>query len=179
MQAPQVQRWILQKVQGAAAEYRGAGSRVRNNGSCRGYRVLLLNAAVQSAVRAAKNPRSRFYKPSTSNLKDPNFSHPTYAGLDSFRGAIAGHQIWQFKKAPLFDAQSRTSCVSAMPSNNPRMSADAIFEIKQIQIYGFKETNNIQYVKFGKIRINSKKIREKNEDHIVKTANMTMTKLQA
>ncbi len=33
---PCMQQWILQKVQGAAAEYRGAGSRACNNGSCRG-----------------------------------------------------------------------------------------------------------------------------------------------
>ncbi len=67
----------------AAAEYRGVGSHVCNNGSCRGCRVLLLHAAVQSTVRAAKNLRSRVYKLSTSNLKDQHFSHPTCAGLSS------------------------------------------------------------------------------------------------
>ncbi len=44
-------KWILQKVLGAAAEYPGAGSRVCNNESCRGCRVLLLNAALQSAAK--------------------------------------------------------------------------------------------------------------------------------
>ncbi len=83
-----VQQWILQKLQDAPAEYRGAGSHVCNNGS--------LNAAVQRAMCAAKNPHSRIYKPLTSNLKDPHFSHPIYASLALFRGTIAGHQIWQF-----------------------------------------------------------------------------------
>ncbi len=51
--------------------------------------MLLLNAAMQSAVRAAKNLRSRICKPSTSNMKDSHFSHPTYADLAPFHGAIA------------------------------------------------------------------------------------------
>ncbi len=85
---------------GSTAEYRGAGSRMCNNEFCRGCRVLLLNAAMQSAMRAAKNPQSCIYKPSTSNLKDSHFSHPTCVGLATFRGAIAGHKIHQFKKAP-------------------------------------------------------------------------------
>ncbi len=94
-----VLRWILQKRQGAAAEYRGAGSRMCNNGSSRGCRVLLLNAAVQSATCAAKDPCSCIYRPSTSNLKDSHFSHPTCAGLANFCGVTAGHKIRQFKKA--------------------------------------------------------------------------------
>ncbi len=46
VQAPRVQRWILQEVHGAAEKYRGAGSCVCNNGSCRGSRVLLLNGDI-------------------------------------------------------------------------------------------------------------------------------------
>ncbi len=42
-----------------------------NSGFCKGCRLLLLNAVVQSVVCVAKNPRSRIYKPLTSNLKDP------------------------------------------------------------------------------------------------------------
>ncbi len=98
------------EMQGAVAEYRGAGSRVWDNGSCRGCRVLLLNAAVQSATRAAKNPRSRIHKPSTSNLEDPHFSHPTCAGPAPFRSAIAGHQIWQFKISQRIFFYTQLSC---------------------------------------------------------------------
>ncbi len=41
------------------------------------------------------------------------------------------------------------------------MSADAMFEIKQIQIYEFKETDNIQYIKFGKNLNKFKKFEKK------------------
>ncbi len=83
----------MQKMQGAAAEYQSAGIRMGNSGSCRGCRVLLLNAATQSAMHSGKNPRSCIYELLTSNLKDLHFSHPTCTGLATFRGAIAGHKI--------------------------------------------------------------------------------------
>ncbi len=78
-----------------SAEDRGTWSHMRNNGFCRGCRVLLLNAA----QCAAKNSCSRIYKLSTSNLKDSHISHPSSVGLAPFCGTIAGHKIRQFKKA--------------------------------------------------------------------------------